>query len=65
MTLLTSVVEENNILCELHADTPSYVSDNNSEERKKVVNWRALVIKHMTYGVKLIKNQAVSLSLET
>jgi len=34
------------------------------QQRKKVVNWRTLTIKQVMYGVKLIKIQAMSLSLE-
>jgi hypothetical protein len=34
------------------------------EKRKKIVNWKALIIKQAMCGVKLIKNQAVSLFLE-
>jgi hypothetical protein len=31
VALLMSVLKENDILCEVHADTPCYVSDNNSD----------------------------------
>jgi len=34
------------------------------QKRKKVVNQRVLMIKQVTCGVKLIKNQAMSLPLE-
>jgi len=34
------------------------------QNRKKVVNWRALMIKQVTCGVKQMKNQAVDLFLD-
>jgi hypothetical protein len=35
-----------------------------AQKRKKVVNQRALIIKQVTCGVKLMKNKAMSLSLD-
>ena len=46
---------------------PAVVFTSDSEtvqKRQEVVNWRAVMIKQVTCGVKLIKNQAVSLFLE-
>jgi len=34
------------------------------KEMKKEVNWRTVMIKQVMCGVKLIKNQAMGLSLE-
>jgi hypothetical protein len=36
-----------------------------AQKRKKVVNRRALMIGQVTYGIRLIKNEAVSFSFGT